>query len=161
MQQQPRRRRHGALAVEAAVVYPVLFALLFGLIVGGVGVFRYQQVACLAREAARYATVHGSDWQTKSGNPPCQTQDLLDLVVLPFGAGMNSASVALQVQWIDGNTGNAFDWDTVSHTPSGTGPYGEPVNNRVRVTVTYTWMPEFLLTGPLLLTSTSEVPMSY
>ena len=44
----PFRRRRAATTVEAAFVYPVMFFLLFGLIVGGLGVFRYQTVACQA-----------------------------------------------------------------------------------------------------------------
>ena len=44
-----RYRRRGAVAVEAAVVYPVLFLLLLGVIVGGMGVFRYQMANVLSK----------------------------------------------------------------------------------------------------------------
>jgi hypothetical protein len=58
-----RRRQLGAraavTAVECAIVLPVTFFLLFALVVGGMGVFRYQEVATLAREGARYASTHG------------------------------------------------------------------------------------------------------
>ena len=46
----PSPRRHGTHALECAVVFPVVFLLLFGLLIGALGVFRYQQVASLARE---------------------------------------------------------------------------------------------------------------
>ena len=53
------RRRRGVAAVEFAVIAPVVLLFAFGLIVGGLGVFRYQEVAHLAREGARYASTHG------------------------------------------------------------------------------------------------------
>ncbi len=157
-----KSRRRGALAVEGAVVYSALFMLILGLIVGGVGVFRYQQVACLAREAARYAAVHGSMWQSESGaTAACQSADILQNAVVPFAAGMNTSALSLKVQWVDQTSGTANDWDSSSHSPSATGPTGDSVTNRVRVTVSYQWSPQFVLAGPLTLTSTSEIPMSY
>src|SRR6266404_7733612 len=59
----PRAARPGATVVEFAVVAPVTFLLILGLIVGGLGVFRYQEVAHLAREATRYASTHGGQYQ--------------------------------------------------------------------------------------------------
>ena len=44
--------QHRTSAVEAAVVYPLTIFLLIGTVVLGLGVFRYQQVQCLAREGA-------------------------------------------------------------------------------------------------------------
>ena len=64
------QKRRGATLVEAAIVYSVLFQLLIGMIVGGLGVFRYQQVASLAREGARYASVRGTQYATNTGIPP-------------------------------------------------------------------------------------------
>ena len=60
-------RRRGAAAVEFAAVAPVLILLLFGTVVGGLGIFRYHQVATLAREAARYASVRGLSRSWASG----------------------------------------------------------------------------------------------
>jgi hypothetical protein len=110
MKQKPSsHRRHGAMAVEAAVVYPVVLFLFLGLILGGVGVFRYQQVACQAREAARYASVHGGDWQLETTqNSPTQ-DDILKQTVLPLAAGMDPARISIRIQWIDQATGTATD----------------------------------------------------
>src|SRR5213593_2814721 len=44
------RQRRGASVLEFAIVAPVTFMLILGLIIGGLGVFRYQEVAQLARE---------------------------------------------------------------------------------------------------------------
>lgn len=54
------RPSRGTNAVEAAIALPVAFLLILGTCVIGLGVFRYQQVASLAREGARYASVHGA-----------------------------------------------------------------------------------------------------
>ncbi|MHC5540093.1 TadE family protein, partial [Singulisphaera rosea] len=48
------RSRRGAVMAESAVVYSALMLLLLGMITVGLGVFRYQQVASLAREGARW-----------------------------------------------------------------------------------------------------------
>ena len=57
-----RARRRGATMVECAVVLPITFFLVFAIIVGGLGVFRYQQAATMARDGARYVCVHGSQY---------------------------------------------------------------------------------------------------
>lgn len=160
MQRSGARRRRGALAVEGALVYGALFCLLYGLIAGGIGVFRYQQVACLAREAARYAAVHGADWQAETGRA-CARKDVLTDAVLPLTAGMAPDALALDLQWVNGTGATASDWDGVAHPPTATTASGSPVANRVRATVRYQWAPRWLLAGPLTLSSTSELPMSY
>jgi Flp pilus assembly protein TadG len=55
-------RRRGTTSIEFVMSCPVVFFLIFATIVGGMGVFRYQQVAALAREGARWASVHGSPY---------------------------------------------------------------------------------------------------
>ena len=46
--------------------------------------------------------------------------------------------------------------------PVGTMQAGQAtIRNYVTVTVTYQWYPEFLLVGPITLTSTSTMPMTY
>src|SRR6516165_2943741 len=52
-------RRRGATVVECAIIYPITFLLMLGLIIGGLGVFRYQEISSVAREGARWASVHG------------------------------------------------------------------------------------------------------
>ena len=62
-------RRSGVTTVECAIVFPVTFLLIVGLVVGAAGMFRYQQMSHLARTAARYASVHGTQWQKDTGQP--------------------------------------------------------------------------------------------
>jgi Flp pilus assembly protein TadG len=161
MASRTRPGRRGAVLVESAVVYPLLFLLLFGLIVGGLGVFRYQQVACQAREAARYACVHGAGWQKETRQACPTAAQLRQDVVLPLAAGMDPAKLTVQVEWIDEITGAAADWDQAGKWPTGTTQDGDRVTNRVRVTVTYAWWPEAFLAGPINLKSVSEVPMAF
>ncbi len=70
------RRRRGVSAVEGAVVYPVAILLLMGMILIGMGIFRYEQVQSLAREGARYASVHGPAYSGATGNPMATAGDV-------------------------------------------------------------------------------------
>ena len=105
--------RRGALTLEAAIVLPVLLFLMLMLLIGGIGVFRYQQVACLAREGTRWASVHGSGWQMDNGQAAATQQDILQNAVLPLAVGMDSSAITVQAQLVNGETGAS---------PRGTGP---------------------------------------
>src|SRR5436190_997330 len=96
--------RRGALAVEAAIVHPVMLFIMLGLVVGGTGVFRYQQVAGQAREAARYAVVHGSEWEKATDKTAPTQDDIRQNAVIPLAAGMDTKSLKVQVQWVDSVT---------------------------------------------------------
>src|SRR5437016_2554104 len=56
-------RRRGAYAVEFAIVSQILFLFIFAHIMGGMAIFDYVQTVNLAREGARWASVHGWQWQ--------------------------------------------------------------------------------------------------
>ena len=156
----PRPRR-GAMTLEAAVVYPVVIFLFLTLIVGGMAVFRYQQVACQARDAARWASVRGADWAAETSQSSPTKQQILEQAVLPLAAGMDTSQLTLQVQWIDQATGAAVDWDSAGKDVRSISAGGKAVTNTVRVTVTYTFGQDLLLPGTITLTSTSEIPMSF
>jgi hypothetical protein len=127
-----RRRRPcphpGTSLPEFAVVAGVTCLLLLGLIAGGLGVFRYQEVAALAREAARYASTHGNQYRkdanlgtgtpgTSAGsstdgflwyqaNPSLTpgadtswTQDIYDNAVGPRIVGLSPGNITCQVAW--------------------------------------------------------------
>jgi Flp pilus assembly protein TadG len=153
--------RRGALTVEAAIVYPLMLILIFMLIIGGMGVSRYQQVACQAREAARWAAVRGSDWHKETGQAWATKNDILQQAVLPLAAGMNTTNLTIQVQWMNEVTGSVTDWDTAKKHPVSVNWEGQGISNRVRVTVTYQWTPELFLVPAIKLQSTCEIPMDY
>lgn len=154
-------QRRGAVAVESAVVYSLLFLLLLGVIVGGLGVFRYQQVACQAREASRWACVRGADWQKETGKPAPTQEQIRQAAVLPLAAGMDPNQLTVKVEWINQYTGKVYAWDEAPRWTSSTTTTGAAVTNSVRVTVSYAWSPSVLLPGTLTLRSVSEVPMAF
>lgn len=148
-------KRRGAVLVESALIYSVLFLILLGIIVGSIAVFRYQQVAHAAREAARYASVHGSDYAKQTGNPAA-TADDIQAVVFGNATGMNTNNAQCTVTW---DTSNSPTHQTTTTTPAGLPAYGTAFNT-VSVTVTYSWNPLKIL-GPYKLSSTSVANMSY
>ena len=59
-----RRRRmgddRGENLIEYALTSTIFFMTLFGIVLFGIGVWRYNMVSDLAQEGARWASVHGS-----------------------------------------------------------------------------------------------------
>jgi Flp pilus assembly protein TadG len=125
-------------AVECAVVFPVTFLLLLGLIIGGLGIFRYQQTAALAREGARWASVHGFQYQQTTRKPAATPEDVYNQAIRPKVVGMDTSRLSYTVTWEPDNKQGSY----------------------VRVTVTYQWVPEAFL-GGITLSSTSRMMMSY
>ena len=58
-----RHRTRGQALVEFALVAPLLFLVIGGIITLGIGVFYQQQLTNAAREAARYAAIHSETSQ--------------------------------------------------------------------------------------------------
>jgi Flp pilus assembly protein TadG len=168
------QRRRGASAVEAAILVPVTFLLILGLIVGGMGVFRYQEVAALARQGARYASTHGANYRKDNGQPVGTagtgdgqadgrlwykvnpqlasgadagwSQDVYDKAVRPNLFALDPTKLEVRVGWppVINQSDKPDNW------PGST----------VAVTVSYQWFPEVFLVGPLNLTSTSAMPVT-
>ena len=57
------RRRIGATTLEFAIVAPIALLFLIGGVNLALGVYRYQQIAYLARAGARYASTHGAQYR--------------------------------------------------------------------------------------------------
>lgn len=152
--------RHGATVVETALVLPVLFLFIYGIVVGGVGVFRYQAMSSLAREAARYASVHGTQYEADTSSAAVTASNIYDAAIVPQAAGLDLDQLTYQIRYNGATTG--ADWDSAVHSPryvSGTRG-GTPRAASVSVTLTYRWVAPFYF-GTLDLTSTSEMPMTY
>lgn len=143
-------RRRGATAVEFAVTCPIVFFLMFGTMVGALGVFRYQQTAELAREAARWASVHGGQYALETGNPAATPEDIYNTAIKPSAVALDLNKLSYQVQW-----------DKCNMPLDSTASYDTPHGNTVSVTVSYQWFPEIYLIGPFNLTSTSTAQMIY
>jgi Flp pilus assembly protein TadG len=137
--------------VESAIIYPLTLLLILGLVVGAAGIFRYQQMAHLAREGARYAIVHGTQWAKDTGNTAAAPADIYNNAILPNAVGLDTTQLSYTVTW---NTSNApYNTTIVNGQIVATG-------NTVSVTVSYQWIPEAFL-GGLTLGSTSVMPMAY
>jgi Flp pilus assembly protein TadG len=148
----PRKKpRAAATIVEFALVASVTFLLLLGLLIGGLGVFRYQQVAHLARDGSRWASVHGTDYAADTKNPAATASDVYNQVIAPSAAGLDPARLTYSVAWNSSNSPN--------HVGTVNGQ-SQNVANTVTVTVTYQWVPEAYL-GGITLSSTSVSVMSY
>ena len=56
-----RRDEHGQSLVEAALTFPLLFLLFFGIIEFSLVIFSYNTISNAAREGARYGIIHPGD----------------------------------------------------------------------------------------------------
>ena len=130
--------RKGATVVECAIVFPLLFLLLIGIFVGGLGVFRYQEVAALAREASRWASVHGAAYEFYTGNKAATASEVYEKAIRPKLVALDSKKLTYKVTWDPDNR----------------------QGSKVTVQVNYQWVPEAFL-GSINLSSTSTTLMSY
>jgi len=106
-------RSRGQAMVEFALVAPIFFLLLFGIIEGGRFIFYYETLSNAAREGARYAIVHGANSTCPSGpmpapGNPCDTAgaNVVDQVEAS-AFGVLGSSLVVTPTWPDGN--NALD----------------------------------------------------
>lgn len=132
-----RTRQRASVIVESAIVLPILMLLLLGTIVVGLGVFRRNQIAYLAREGSRWATVHGPGYSTDQKLPLPTNTDVLTNAVVPRMSGLNTQNLTSTLTW---NTG--VSPQTVSFT------------------LNYRWVPEAFF-SPITFTSTSTQLITY
>jgi Flp pilus assembly protein TadG len=144
------RPRRGTHAVEAAFVYPVSFMLLLGILVCGMGMFRYQETCHWARTAARWAAVHGGQYSKDTGKPLTTSSDVYNNAVQPHLVALDPTKLNVSVSWTD--PGEMPVYYNVSK--------GKQSINEVTVTVTYNWIPEAYLSG-ITFTHVSTMPMEY
>ncbi len=126
--------RRGVTTAECGVVYAITLLLIIGTMIEALGVFRYQQLSWLAREGARYASVHGPTYQSENNASAPTGSSVLSTVITPLMVGLDSTKLTC----------------TLTMT-----------SNTATVTLTYNWVPEGFLTTPITLTSTSVMPITY
>jgi len=148
--QWPAKSRTAATVLECAFVLPLLLLLFAGLAIGSAGVFRYQEVATLAREGARYGSTHGYQFRKDAGLPMGVKKtwhvDIYENAIKPRIVGLDPSKLMVTISWPD-----------VINQP------GRPDNwpgSKVEVTVRYQWLPEAFLVGPYYLQSTSSMPIT-
>jgi Flp pilus assembly protein TadG len=96
--------------VEMAIVLMVLLTLVFGMFDLGLGVFRSNTTAQVAREAARQASVHGemapprmNQWGPTTFTAKADADNEVTNAIRPFLAGLTPADTTLTLEWPDGN----------------------------------------------------------
>ena len=145
-----RNRRHGAAAVEFAFAAPVVLFLLLAIMIGSQGVFHYQQVAALAREGSRWASVHGTQFEKETDVPAATPEDVFNTAILPLATTLSPEQLSYSVTWDQSNMPLQVLEDVQT-----------PIGNTVTVTVNYQWIPELYLIGPINLTSSSTAQMHF
>lgn len=156
-----RERRAGAILVESALVYPVLFVVVFGIIMLGLGVFRYQQVTHAAREGGRWASVHGAQYAKERAVAAATPDDVYQNAIRPQMGGADPAGLGYSVTWYADAAGNPDKRPSRSYTytDSANTLRTGTVTNYVTVTVTYNW--NTVLFGVVPVSATSVTPISY
>jgi Flp pilus assembly protein TadG len=132
---QPRR---GVTLVECAIIYPLTLLLLLGILIGGLGMFRYHEVASLAREGARYASVRGTKYAQQPGKTAATQADVYTNAIKPRLVMLDESLLTCTVTW----------------------PGGNQQGGSVQVQVSYVWVPEAFL-GGITLSSTSKMTVVY
>jgi Flp pilus assembly protein TadG len=134
--------RRGVSMAEAAVVYPLTMLLLIGTLVLGIAVFRYQQVQALAREGARYASVHGPTYASEQNSSYATSSSVLTYIET-LTVGMQTSDLSCTVTWNP-------------NPPTASPP------STVTVVVTYAWTPEaYFKKQAVNLTASSTMPVVY
>jgi hypothetical protein len=157
------RARRGTTAIEGAVVYSAAMLMTMGIIVMGLGTFRYQQLAALARVGARWASVHGPTYQSEQKAAAPTSQDLMtyystnnSMVALTPSALTCSLTMPTSTTSTTGVVTVSAGTSLVTPTSNATLTYPGTVS----VTLSYDWIPEGWF-SPVTLTSTSTLPITY
>jgi hypothetical protein len=135
-----RRRSRGQALVEFALVAPLLFFLLIGIIEAGRFIYHYEMLNNAARAGVRYAIIHGAE----SGDPTGPPDD-------PTGADVKQAVSDAALGLV--GVGSLTIPDPIYSGPNG------PSNKRgsnVDLSVSFTYQPIF----PILPTITISAEAS-
>jgi Flp pilus assembly protein TadG len=146
-----RRRtsnRRGAGLAEFAIVAPVLFMLLMGTVIGSMGIFQSQQVARMAREGSRWASVHGAGYAAYTGNALPTEANVYTYGMLPYAGSLSTTNA-----YIIGSPPNSpgplsysVTWVDSTHT-----------SNTVTVTVKYQWSSVMYFGSPTFSSSSTAI----
>ena len=146
--------------VESAIIYGFFFTLLLAIMLLGLAVFRYQEVAHMAREGSRYASTHGGQYGKENNAMPPDRDTIYTNAILPHAAGMEAGSITCDVVWYTSATGvaNKNPTRTTTTTDSSTGlSKVTKISNTVSVKVSYQWNTGFFGTIPVSSTSVNTI----
>jgi Flp pilus assembly protein TadG len=104
--QERRKRERGSVMVESGLTLVVMMFVIFGLMEFGRMVWAYNLLSHAAREATRYAMVHG-----RNSTQPATAADITS-VAKGQAVGLDPASMSVNVSWIpDNKPGSAVKVD--------------------------------------------------
>jgi Flp pilus assembly protein TadG len=165
------RNERGQSLVEFAVILPILVLLLVGIFDLGHVVWTNDALSNAAREAARYAIVHGGSEST-----PCPVGPApVELTLPTSSASCPNPSPSIQsikdraTQWLAGVGGSRSIWVCYGEVDTCTSDTNEAgaVNTRgTKVTVTVTTQmglsaPSLLGIGPITLTASTTMLVNH
>jgi Flp pilus assembly protein TadG len=131
---------------EAAIVLPISVMVILGMVYGGLSVYRYQQCAEVAREGARWASVHGAQYHTDTGKAIATPTTV-------YNTGMKHAAVSFDKTHVAlsgaGCTTDPFQFSIT---------WSDPAQGRGS---TVTVMVKYKMFSGAYVTSTSKMPVVY
>jgi len=83
----------GSAMIEAALVFSMLLTIMMGLVALGRDLLAYHFVSYAAREATRYAEVHGSDSRSPA------TPESIEAFVKRLAMGVDPSSIHVITEW--------------------------------------------------------------
>jgi Flp pilus assembly protein TadG len=163
----PRDRR-GVTTVEAAAAYSVTLMLIMGITITGLGVFRYQQLASLSRAGARWASVHGPQYQSDQNTSAITSADVMNYLNPPSGGGrvvgLTPADLTCTLTMPTGSDTASTGTTTVSAGGNAVTSTTSNVNlanaGTATVKLSYYWVPEGWFSA-ITMSSISVVPVTY
>jgi hypothetical protein len=148
----------GSVLLEFGLVIVLLATFLFGIIDFGRALYTYHFVANAAREATRYASVHGSASCAPSG-PPCTLPDVETYVKGITPAGISQDTVVATPTWLQYGPGSSAATANGGCDPSNAGTNPGCIV-QVQVTYPFKFIFPLLPTGTVNMTSTSQMVIS-
>jgi Flp pilus assembly protein TadG len=118
----PKQRRHGAAAVEAAIVLPVALFLIYVIFCGTVMILVTDEVAMASREGARFASVHGAQYASSTHRPAATADDIRNYV-LAQGVSLDPSHMTVDVFWTTSNRMGNYVTVEVRYQWQGSGPF--------------------------------------
>jgi Flp pilus assembly protein TadG len=97
------KNRRGAAAVEFAIAGSLALLIIGGLMFLQSVVFHFHNVAALAREGARWAAVHGPEYEDIN-NRSVTSNDILQNAILPRAERLNRDKLTCQAVWDESKT---------------------------------------------------------
>jgi len=127
------RRSRGASAVEFALIMPLFFLLLFGIVDFGWYFFNQHTIQYATREGARLALV-GRTLQDADGNNLTREASIIKTIKENAAAALNPESLRISIYPVGAGYSDPDDWDETVDAGAG-GDY-----MRVRVLYTYNFL---------------------